>query len=450
MFSLRAVASNFILNSFIYTSLQKIIKMLTKLELKNFRVFEKSDFELKPLTILVGENGAGKSTILYALCFLAQSLDQVNYRDFIDLRSFDETVRKGAESFEIGIEVEEGGKRIAFQEEFKEDGVKSVYISTDGKTLLKTEKEWLIEEIVRKQKKYPAEKAKEIEEIFDKEGIRFGGVGVLRFDILGGGVILARTRESSKVEGLVEGIEDLHKDLTNAINIFNSSFDLIVPILAGRSIFEDSFIVGGRKPGINEVVKKSTALGNILTWLKRAEEHEKIKELNEAFKQLDCMLIEKPDETALAQGMIFMEDLSLKTATRGSLTSDGYNKVAQLIASLVLSPKRSILCIEDPEIHLHPKAQAALMDLIIKSVKKGERQAIITTHSEHMLIRLVRRIADGTISPENVAVYYLSKEEGGIEVEKVEIKEKGFVSDSFWKFFEEEMQDVFEIKFGGG
>ncbi len=35
-------------------------------------------------------------------------------------------------------------------------------------------------------------------------------------------------------------------------------------------------------------------------------------------------------------------------------------------------------------------------------------------------------------------------------MERVEIKEKGFVSDSFWKFFEEEMRDVFEIKFGGG
>ena len=152
----------------------------------------------------------------------------------------------------------------------------------------------------------------------------------------------------------------------------------------------------------------------------------------------------------MGQGVIFMEDLSLKTETRGSLTSYGYSKVAPLLASLVLSPEGSTLCIEDPEIHLHPRAQAVLMDLIIKSVKRGERQAIITTHSEHMLIRLVRRIADGTISPEDIAVYYLSKEEGEIEVERVEIKEKGFVSDSFWKFFEEEMQDVFEIKFGGG
>ena len=425
--------------------------MITRLELKNFRVFEKADFELKPLTILAGENGTGKSTVLYALCFLAQSLNQVNYRGSIDLRSFDETVREGMDSFEIGIEVEEGGKRIVIQEEFKGDGIKGVNISRNGKTLLKAEKEWLIEEIIRKQKKYPQEKAQEIEGYIREGNLRFGDdSGVLNFSVSLPGYIIAEIRSNGEIGGITGSIEDLHKELTGAIKALNSFFQRIVPILGDRSIFEDSFTVGGHKPEIKEVAKDSTALGNILTWLKRAEEYEKIKELNDAFKQLDCRLLEKPKEEALGQGVIFMEDLSLKTETRGSLTSYGYSKVAPLLASLVLSPEGSTLCIEDPEIHLHPGAQAVLMDLIIKSVKRGERQAIITTHSEHMLIRLVRRIADGTINPEDVAVYYLSKEEGEIEVERVEIKEKGFVSDSFWKFFEEEMQDVFEIKFGGG
>jgi len=425
--------------------------MITRLELKNFRVFEKADFELKPLTILAGENGTGKSTILYALCFLAQSLNRVNYRGSIDLRSFDETVRKGKDSFEIGIEVEEGGKRIVIHEEFKGDGIKGINISTNGKTLLKAEKEWLIEEIIRKQKKYPQEKAQEMEGYIREGNLRFGDdSGVLNFSVSLPEYIMAEIRSNGEIGGITGSIEDLHKELTGAIKALNSFFQRIVPILGDRSIFEDSFTVGGHKPEIKEVVKKSTSLGNILTWLKRAEEYEKIKELNDAFKQLDCRLLEKPKEEALGQGVIFMEDLSLKTETRGSLTSYGYSKVAPLLASLVLSPEGSTLCIEDPEIHLHPGAQAVLMDLIIKSVKRGERQAIITTHSEHMLIRLVRRIADGTINPEDVAVYYLSKEEGEIEVERVEIKEKGFVSDSFWKFFEEEMQDVFEIKFGGG
>ncbi|MHC1635512.1 MAG: AAA family ATPase [Candidatus Methanospirareceae archaeon] len=197
-------------------------------------------------------------------------------------------------------------------------------------------------------------------------------------------------------------------------------------------------------------MKSSQSLGKFLRWLKLDERYEEIKMLEGAFEEMGCRLTEKPKEDALAEGVIFVEDTKLKVATRGSVTSHGYSKVAPLILGLTLSPKNSILCIEDPEIHLHPKSQALLADLIIKSVKEGGRQAIITTHSEHMLVRLVRRIADGTISPEDVAVYYLSKEEGGIEVEKVKIEKRGIVSDSFWKFFEEEIRDVFEIKFGGG
>ena len=272
--------------------------MITRLELKNFRVFEKADFVLKPLTILVGENGTGKSTILYALCFLAQSLNKVNYRGSLDLRSFDETVRKGKDSFEIGIEVEEGGKRMVIREEFKGDGIKGVNISTNGKTLLKAEKEWLIEEIIRKQKKYPQEKAQEIEGYIREGNLQFGDdSGVLNFSIYSGECTLqectmAEIRSNGEIGGITGSIEDLHKDLTDAIKALNFFFQRIVPILGDRSIFEDSFTVGGHKPEIKEVVKKSTSLGNILTWLKRAEEYEKIKELNDAFKQLDCRLLE--------------------------------------------------------------------------------------------------------------------------------------------------------------
>ncbi len=76
---------------------------------------------------------------------------------------------------------------------------------------------------------------------------------------------MAEIRSNGEVSGIVESIEDLHKDLTGAIKALNSSFHRIVPILVDRSIFEDSFTVGGHKPRITEVVKKSTALGNILT-----------------------------------------------------------------------------------------------------------------------------------------------------------------------------------------
>ena len=47
--------------------------MLQKLELRNFKGFRQQSFDLAPITVLVGRNGTGKSSVLQALAFLKQS-----------------------------------------------------------------------------------------------------------------------------------------------------------------------------------------------------------------------------------------------------------------------------------------------------------------------------------------------------------------------------------------
>ena len=68
--------------------------------------------------------------------------------------------------------------------------------------------------------------------------------------------------------------------------------------------------------------------------------------------------------------------------------------------------------IEQPELHLHPRAQGALMDVILDSwleeeSQEGERQFILETHSESMLLRLQKRIRNGDIRSEDVAVVFV-------------------------------------------
>lgn len=68
--------------------------------------------------------------------------------------------------------------------------------------------------------------------------------------------------------------------------------------------------------------------------------------------------------------------------------------------------------IEQPELHLHPRAQGALMDVILDSWleeqnQEGERQFILETHSESMLLRLQKRIRKGDIRSEDVAVVFV-------------------------------------------
>ncbi|HCI6405283.1 TPA: AAA family ATPase, partial [Klebsiella variicola subsp. variicola] len=70
----------------------------------------------------------------------------------------------------------------------------------------------------------------------------------------------------------------------------------------------------------------------------------------------------------------------------------GVSQVLPIIVMMLLSEKNDILILEQPELHLHPKIQSRLCDLII-ACSTTERQCIIETHSEYIINRLRLRIA---------------------------------------------------------
>ena len=70
----------------------------------------------------------------------------------------------------------------------------------------------------------------------------------------------------------------------------------------------------------------------------------------------------------------------------------------------------SVITIEQPELHIHPKLQADLGDLLIDSIQEPRRnQFIIETHSEHLALRLQRRVREKKLSPEDISVVYVSR-----------------------------------------
>jgi predicted ATPase len=73
---------------------------------------------------------------------------------------------------------------------------------------------------------------------------------------------------------------------------------------------------------------------------------------------------------------------------------------------------RPLVLLEQPEIHLHPKAQADLGTFITEMVRKGRRY-LIETHSEYLLMRLATEVRRGNLSPEDIAIYFLSLDEHG-------------------------------------
>jgi predicted ATPase len=90
----------------------------------------------------------------------------------------------------------------------------------------------------------------------------------------------------------------------------------------------------------------------------------------------------------------------------------GISQVLPVVVQSFYAAPHSILFIEQPELHLHPKAQANLADLFIDVLASWEQgqprgvQLIIETHSEHFLNRLQRRIAEGAVVGEDIACYF--------------------------------------------
>lgn len=90
----------------------------------------------------------------------------------------------------------------------------------------------------------------------------------------------------------------------------------------------------------------------------------------------------------------------------------GISQVLPVVTLLQYVPEGSTVILEQPEIHLHPLAQAALADVIIQAATHRRVQVILESHSEHLLLRLQRRIAEEAISADDVKLYFCDAPKG--------------------------------------
>lgn len=149
------------------------------------------------------------------------------------------------------------------------------------------------------------------------------------------------------------------------------------------------------------------------------------------------------------------KDYEVRVKTRGGLTEvalpDVGFGVSQVLPALVQAfycPEGSTVWMEQPEIHLHPQVQAELADLFISAIHAYEEgrprgvQLIIETHSEHLLNRLQRRIAEEIVKPEDVAIYFARPTIEGAELEEVAVNLYGDITNWPENFFSDEMSDI--------
>lgn len=126
----------------------------------------------------------------------------------------------------------------------------------------------------------------------------------------------------------------------------------------------------------------------------------------------------------------------------------GISQIVPVIVSALDGDER-LVAIEQPELHIHPRLQAEVADLFVEAIRKNKHCFIIETHSEHLILRLLRRIretengkapANRQLRTDDLGIYYLKQENGCTRQLRIDVDVKG-------EFIQPWPDDFFEIDF---
>jgi len=124
---------------------------------------------------------------------------------------------------------------------------------------------------------------------------------------------------------------------------------------------------------------------------------------------------------------------------RPAIINEGFgsNQLIAMLYQLAKTPSGGLNMIEEPELHLHPRAIAKLADVLSsETFQPGGKQILLTTHSEHLLLGLLNNVAEGKLAASDLVVLYTSLTEDGAKVERVPITEDGMAEGGLPGFFD--------------
>ena len=123
----------------------------------------------------------------------------------------------------------------------------------------------------------------------------------------------------------------------------------------------------------------------------------------------------------------------------------GVSQVLPIVVDAVRGRKGSTFLLQQPEVHLHPKAQAELGSFLATLAKHDDKRFVIETHSDYLVDRIRMDVRDGKyLSPEDVALLYFERRNGSVEIKHLELDRLGNIINApagYRQFFlEEEMR----------
>ena len=454
--------------------------MITKVRLKNFKLHEDTTIEGLPITMFIGPNNSGKSSIFQALISLRQAGAMGGNQFFysfqreatkpyvlpenaiIDLAKFQNVVRHGNDVIFLGLEgkadfreIGQGLNNIALKLEttpntwssigqtdlvLKEAELKSEF-GIKGNQLSYTKGSlqagpiWINWEYYFSKGQAATATVSPHSISIDDFKLGFSTTGLFSPQLQLPGIRApsdAPPESRFVIDKFARSLANLPQHLVTSVH----------PISALRGFEEWAYPFPSSPPQNLERVllaDRSVALASILPYDRNMED--RLNEWLQDVIQVGIRFHHVGGHRVIIRSQApDYETSETLFINKGS----GANQLPFILVPIALTPIGETLLISEPEAHLHPKAQANLVGLLLRIFRKESRQFFFETHSEHILHSFLYAIAKGELTKEQLAIYYFENEQGTARVRRLEIDDQGRVKGGLPGFFEHSLQELSE------
>jgi len=390
-----------------------------KLTIKNFRSIRSQAVDLAPITVVYGPNSSGKSSLLYTLLTLKNIVLNPNQQpaaffnyNFLNIGGFEQAVFDHNVNLEmsIGIELATPDGPVSYNIALKgTSGHFTLSIPQDDRRHLS----WSM------GVSYPYSMNTR-SEIPHPDKIE---AGVVNWNGVSSQVVMKHPN--------AEAQQHLEK-LAARLN---------VPAERARRIDVVPLKRGFTKPqySVGTTVPIPVTEDEMATWLYNNQwVEDKVSVLLESIFSRDFRVRSIPNT-----GFFSLKAVDKATGVGSELVNEGFG-VNQMVYFLArcLAPATGLVCVEEPEIHLHPSAVRKVARTLPTIMTEEDKQFLISTQSETFVLALLALVAEGRLKRDQVAFYLVQKERKETRFERQDVNEHGQVSGGLASFMEGELEDV--------